>query len=247
MPRKGMSTLLYLPSAGYRGRIALGDQGREDLQPICDALNSRQQPELRDKLRQLVGRWQASGPNLEKMMYEDFDLFDDVQLACRARWTPQADGRALLLLMPDYNEGMKRKMKRGKDGQWQATPEAQALVLFHFLTLNPQCEKLAGPCARCGLFYVKKRASQKVYCSRRCGNASTAVIRTRERLAAEHADKLRRAAAAARKWATARTSLGWKPWVSEREPDVTPKFLTRAVNKGVFKPPVREQRTEKRK
>ena len=121
------------------------------------------------------------------------------------------------------------------------------MILFHFLTLNPHCEKLAGPCARCESYYVKKRASQKVYCSRRCGNAATAVIRTREKLAAERADKLRRATAAARKWTTTRTSLDWKRWVSDMEPDITPKFLTRAVNQGVLKPPVRRQRTEKRK
>jgi hypothetical protein len=142
--------------------------------------------------------------------------------------------------MPDYSEGMKRKMKQGQDGQWQPTPEVEAFVLFHQLTVNPQCERLAGPCARCGNYYIKKRASQKVYCSRRCGNAATAVVRTRERVAAEHEDKMRRAADAARKWSSARSNLDWKLWVSSKEPDITPKFLTRAVNRGVLKPPVRK-------
>ena len=59
--------------------------------------------------------------------------------------------------------------------------ELLAALLFHVGTLNPEWHKLAGPCARCGRYYLKKRASQKVYCSRRCGNAATAIERTRER------------------------------------------------------------------
>jgi hypothetical protein len=111
--------------------------------------------------------------------------------------------------------------------------------LFHLLTLNPQCEKLAGPCTRCGNYYVKKRASQKVYCSRRCGNAATAVVRTRKRLAAQREDKLQRAAEAARKWSSSRSNLDWKVWVSRKESDITAKFLTRSVNRGALKSPIR--------
>ena len=110
---------------------------------------------------------------------------------------------------------------------------------FHVGTLNPEWDKLAGPCARCGNYYMKKRASQKVYCSRRCGNAATAVVRTRERLDKEHVDKLRRTQAAMQKWSTARTKDDWKVFVSKREPGITPKFLTRAVNKGELKPPTK--------
>jgi hypothetical protein len=228
-----------------------GEQGKDQLESICQTLNSTEEPELRDNMRRLVQRWQASGPNLAKMMDEDSDdLHGDVQTACRARWEPTLGGRAHLVVEPDYREIALRKYKPGqhKSGQgWPLTPEGWALILFHFLTLNPHCEKLAGPCARCGSYYVKKRASQKVYCSRRCGNAATAVIRTREKLAAKHTDKLRRATAAARKWTTTRTSLDWKRWVSDIEPDITSKFLTRAVNQGVLKSPVRRLRTEKRK
>jgi len=92
VPRKELPTLIYYPSVSYEGPIAAGDQGRDELQPICKALDSKEQPELRDKLRRLVERWQASGPNLEKMMYGDSDLFRDVALACRASWTPTAGG-----------------------------------------------------------------------------------------------------------------------------------------------------------
>ena len=67
------------------------------------------------------------------------------------------------------------------------------MTLFHLLTVIPRCDKIAGPCPRCDRYYIKKRASQTVYCSRRCGNAATAVARTRERIASERRDKLARA------------------------------------------------------
>jgi len=237
-PKKS-STLIFLPSVGYRGPVAVGEQGKDELEPICQALNSTEQPELRDNLRRLIERWQASGPNLEKMMYGDLELFTEVQLACRARWTPGSEGRAFLYLMPDYQERRERKVRQGQDGKWRTTPEAQAIVLFHFLTLNPQCEKLAGPCARCGNYYVKKRASQKVYCSRRCGNAATAVARTRVRLKAEHEDKMLRAKTVIQEWNAleSRPMLDWQLWLKRRDPGITKKFVTRWANKGELPQP----------
>jgi predicted GIY-YIG superfamily endonuclease len=108
--------------------------------------------------------------------------------------------------------------------------------------MNPYANKLAGPCARCSNYYLKKRASQKVYCSRRCGNATTATIRTREQRRDAHEQKLRLAAAAAQKWKKAQTRLDWKEWVSRHESGITSKFLTRAVNKGELKAPARAAR-----
>ena len=246
MRRKELSTLLYFPSVEHPGRIAIGEQTKEDLEHICDALNSTKQPELRDKLRELVETWRASGPNLEKMMYGNLDLFHKVRTACSAAWTPQDDGRALLHLVPNYSEHIERKSRQRNDGTWEPTPEAEALVLFHFLTLNPQWEKLAGPCARCGNYYVKKRASQKVYCSRRCGNAATALARTRDRLKTDHEDKMRRARAAIQVWNSQkrRPTLAWKQWLKRREPDITEKFVTRWVNKDELPRPKETRRPE---
>ncbi len=115
-------------------------------------------------------------------------------------------------------------------------PERYAALLFHVGTLNPEWDKLAGPCARCGNYYIKKRASQDVYCSRRCGNAATAVTRTRERTHSERKGKLRRAKTAIRKWRSVKTQQDWKSWVA-RTTKIDPRFLTRAVNKGDLVPP----------
>ena len=105
-------------------------------------------------------------------------------------------------------------------------PEQFAALLFHVGTLNPEWDKLAGPCARCGNYYIKKRASQDVYCSRRCGNAATAVTRTRERIKAEHDDKMNRAKAAIREWKRAKTQQDWKRWVSQKT-SIDIRFLSR--------------------
>ena len=119
-----------------------------------------------------------------------------------------------------------------------ATPYQEALRFFVLLLINPEWKRLAGPCARCGAYYIKKRASQKVYCSRRCGNAATAIIRTREQRQAYHADKLHRAAEAASVWSVTPSKLDWKQWVCHKHSDITAKFLTRAVNTGELKTPV---------
>lgn len=184
----------------------------------------------------LMERLKECGGNLKKMMDGDPQLAEAVAEVCVTRWMPSTNGTAYLVLQPVLKHILKRE--RAEQGP-AMRPERYAALLFHVGTLNPEWDKLAGPCARCGQYYLKKRASQKVYCSRGCGNAATAVARTRARLDQEHADKLRRAQAAMQKWASTRTKDDWKVFVSKREPDITPKFLTRAVTKGELKAPTK--------
>jgi hypothetical protein len=182
-------------------------------------------------------RLKGCGGNLKKMMDGDPELAEAVAEVCVTRWMPSTNQRAYLVLQPSWEHIWKRELTPERVDRMR--PERYAALLFHVGTLNPEWDKLAGPCARCKRYYLKKRASQKVYCSRRCGNTATAVARTRERLDKEHADKLRRAQAAMQKWTTNPTNDDWKVFVSERESDITPKFLTRAVNKGQLKPPTK--------
>jgi hypothetical protein len=225
MPRKKLDTSLLL-----------NEPSREDLEHICSVLNGEKQPKLRLALSRLVKSWQASGPNLKKMMHADFGQWRDVQESWKARWLPTHTGRAHLLLLPDLPSN---HMKKGKDGAYRPTPEGGALVLFYSLTLNPEWDRLGGPCERCARYYVMNTVRHKKYCSRRCSSFATATASTRKRLAEEHADKLRRAQAAAQMWPNIRTVLKWKQWVSRKEPDITPKWLTRAVNKGELRSPSR--------
>jgi hypothetical protein len=112
--------------------------------------------------------------------------------------------------------------------------------LFSLLTITPGCEKIAGPCPRCDRYYIKQRASQKVYCSRRCGNAATSVARTSKRLAKEREDKLTRTQAGIEKWIRTKTQQDWKHWVANKT-GIDLRFLTRAVSERKLIPPKSER------
>lgn len=249
--RQRRASLLSPPSSvldavGLGGLI--GGLDRETLQDIRDVLNGGKGPELGADLKRLVEQWQASGPNLELFVSGSkaaephsndpfpIDTWSAINEICHSQWIPTASGNARLWFAFDPKR-VKALSCQGEVGE----RKAKAVALFALLTLNPEWDKLAGPCARCRSYYIKKRASQKVYCSRKCGNAATAIVRTKERSGNEHKDKLNRAKAAIREWTTARTKDEWKVFVSNRE-GLTPKFLTRAVNKGELKAPVRRQR-----
>jgi hypothetical protein len=245
--------MLYLPSVGYGGRVAVGEQGKEDLVGICDVLNSSQRPELRDRLRKFMTEWRSTGPNLEQMMVErkNRSLSNALRVALSVTWTPTSEGRARFNVIANYKAladefGDDRISQHGPSGEWEPTPEAESWVLFSLFVLNPKCDQLAGPCARCDRYYVKKRSSQKIYCSRRCGNAATAVARTSQRLKDERKDKLRRATLAIREWNALKTqpTLSWKDWLHRRLPDVSSKFVTRWVNKGKLPRPKDDAQTK---
>jgi hypothetical protein len=236
------SALFWLPSDGEDTEM-VATQGKENLNYICDALNSKEQIEVRERLRELVRAWQASGPNLLTMLSDDSyrDLQTFVKAKCEVFWTPTATGRAILLLVPDFTV-----IARSKETD---APEAKAWTLFRLLTLNPDCEELAGPCARCGKYYVRKRATQKVYCSRKCGNATTAVTRNRARREDEHKDKMQRGRSTILEWNALkyRSTLDWKQWLDERVPDISPKFITRWVNENKLPRPKDDTKRTARK
>jgi hypothetical protein len=209
---------------------------RRDLDHIVEVLNRKPQGGLSpyaEALTCLMERLNGCGGNLKKMMDGDPELGKVMAEVCVTRWMPSTNRTAHLVLQPSWEHilmpGQVARMR----------PERYAAVLFHVGTLNPEWHRLGGPCARCGRYYLKKRKSQKVYCSQRCGNATTATVRTRRQRQANHADKLRRAKAAMREWTTAHTNHNWKVFVSKRELDITPKFLTRSVNKGELKAPTK--------
>lgn len=155
-------------------------------------------------------------------------------------WMETPSLAAMLRKNPGLDSDLRSRVKiyfeagtEAKSGEFRFMPEPStgsphslAIWMFAHLVTNPLCEKLAGPCARCGNFYVKKRASQKVYCSRQCGNAATALARTRERVEKERNDKLDRAKAVMNAWKREKHSGDWRPWVSERT-GIDLRFLTR--------------------
>ena len=227
--------------------VPVSNQPRYWLEQTVDALNGklrweqelgaddalvqeRRFKETPPLLRKLVQAWQSSGPDLVRFSRDQRKMWKDVD----RYWVAGRRLNPLLLLgAPGGGAGI------GQNNRPERDPYKEALRLFIELLLNPACDKLAGPCPRCGNYYIRRSTRNKVYCSRSCGTRATAFTATRKRRDEEHADKLLRAAEAAREWTIARTKKEWKPWVSGRHPGITVRFLTRAVNNGELKPPTK--------
>jgi hypothetical protein len=204
--------------------VFLGGPNRADLDKICALLNSARYPKKRDDLRQLVRRWRESGPNLEQMLDSDPILAKEMQSAWHAKLYPGKHARAQLALNPT---------------KLSYTESEYAAGMFAALTLNPECEKLGGPCAYvpCSKYFIRSGSRLTSYCSRRCCQLASAIRYTKRRLDKEREEKLGRVKTAMQRWRKAHTQDDWKTSVCRQEPDITMKFLTRAVTKGDIVPP----------
>jgi len=237
-PRK-QSGLVGLRADFPNARFFNLDRG--DLGHIVDVLNEKgngQPTFYAEALIRLIERLKEYGGNLKKMTNDDPGLAKAMTEACVALWTPDSTGGAHLVLQQSTKiQALSPMPKTQEEAEERA--ELIAALLFYVGTLNPEWDKLAGPCARCGNYYIKKRAGQKVYCSRRCGNASTAVVRTAAKVKAERDEKMVRAKALIREWNSlkGRSGLVWKEWLRKQEPSITDKFVTRRVNTGELREP----------
>lgn len=216
---KPLEDLLRFPDMKAKKKWVLaGQPSRKDLVEICDVLNSKTEKGA-SELRSLVGRWFASGPNLKQMLHPDSALWTAVQNSWSSLYLPTKKGRAYIALFPDIPSDEK------------ATAEDEAHLLFAALTLNPECNLLAGPCARCGDYYIKKTRRQKVYCSQKCGSAATALRTVRKKREVEHQRKITLARKVLSRWKPTNQKERWQDWVSQRS-SLTVKWLSRAANKG---------------
>jgi hypothetical protein len=234
------SVLVGLQAASPQSRFFHLDRG--DLDYIVEMLNRKPQggtSPYADALIRLMERLKECGGNLKEMMDGDSELAKVVPRACTTLWLPSKTGRAHLVLQPSTEIKALSPMPEPQEVEKRA--ELLAALLFHVGTLNPEWDKLAGPCARCGRYYLKKRASQNVYCRRKCGNAATAGVRTRERIDAEHKAKMNHAKTAIKDWKRAKTQEDWKRWVSQ-ETGINLRFLTRNFTEtGEVKPAQKEK------
>ena len=221
---------------------------REELRLIVDALNGKQLyfPGKREEfgdyermlretpplLRNIVESWQSCKEPVFRLE-EFFEKHPETRTDVQRYWETlptmlvgaELGGGAAIALCPLPGR----------------TPYEEALRFFVWLITNPVCDKLAGPCARCGNYYIRGSAANKLYCSRSCGTRATALAATRKRRDEDRADKLRRAAEEIRKWELkppTKKEGYWKAVVSKRG-DISVKFLTRAVNNGELKPPTK--------
>jgi hypothetical protein len=114
------------------------------------------------------------------------------------------------------------------------------LMFMHFL-MNPLRDQILGPCARnnCGRYFRRRRKSDTKYCSRECAQLQAGANSADKRRKDEREEKLNRAKESIRRWTQTRTKLDWKTFVNQEEPEITPKFLTRAVTKKDLKQPTK--------
>jgi endogenous inhibitor of DNA gyrase (YacG/DUF329 family) len=181
---------------------------------------------VQKELRRLVQAWFDSGPNLIKLFNSDPIVAREAQ-RFRAHMIPTSTGRAKL----DYLTAPEKMNP--------AEPLAIALGLFLDFLLNPFNERLGGPCANCGKYYVKKTKRKKtVYCSERCGHRVTSRLANKERREREHNEQLDLAKRWSMKWSNTRTAKPWKEWVSKRT-HIKKHWLTRAVRNGELVEPVK--------
>lgn len=233
-------------STNWIGRVVpITNRPLPELQRVVEALNGKFQWEQVLGIEEAVGQERRfkETPRLLRELVQALQLsgMDSFRFSCehRNKWADVQryweEGRRLnpLLLLgtPGGGAGI------GMNNRPELDPYNEALRLFIEFLLNPECGKLAGPCPRCDHYYIRRSVRNNKYCSRSCGTRATALNATRKRREEDHADKIRRAALSAEKWTTMRTRLDWKQWTSRKEPEISVKFLTRAVNNGDLKPP----------
>jgi hypothetical protein len=125
---------------------------------------------------------------------------------------------------------------------YPAEGSSHAQGIFLQLLLNPDSERLGGPCGRCGRYFLKETWHRRTFCSRACLTFSTAVKATQKARKKKSADRLQWAAKAIADWQRAKRRGSWKAWTikcfrDERREYITEKSLTRWVNEGKLKAP----------
>jgi hypothetical protein len=180
---------------------------------------------IKKEMRQFVQAWQASGPNVSKLI----NLNPRLNLAIekfRPRFIPtkSGTGRLAFLSSREYSSHSK--------------PVDIAIGLFLPFLLNPLNEKLGGPCKHCSDYFVKKTKRQFAYCSKKCGLQHTSQVANERRRQQEHLKKLERAKRASAEWTSTRTRKDWKTWVSDGT-RISQNWLTRAIKSGELAIPIK--------
>lgn len=125
-------------------------------------------------------------------------------------------------------------------------PPDPAVLLAASLLGNTLSAKLSdAPCQRCNKWFVKRRAVQKC-CSKHCATAFNNTVGVKSRRAVDHEKQLDRARAALKTWKRTERRTDWKQFVS-KQTDLTPRFMTRAVNKGELRAPRISKNPEKKR
>jgi hypothetical protein len=169
------------------------------------------------ELRKHVRRWEASGPNLRKLLTSDPELGRKLN-----------EGRTLLV--PDGASAKILPIPWGA-GEGSLSSEQGAIAMFFTLVTHPMLPMFGGRCGRCDRYFIRKSKHRMRYCSPRCGRLQSAQRATKKARQEAHAAKVRTAQLAINSLAPATFKRNWKDVVTGRT-GISTRWLTRALNKG---------------
>jgi len=173
----------------------------------------------REELERLVNLWLECGFDLNKMR-QRIGALRIKSLPVRGTFYLDATKEGRPVLIPYPEEG---------------TTHAQGIFLH--LVLYPHAEQLAGPCDRCGKYFLKTTRHRRAFCSRACLAFSTAVKATQKAREKKSAERLAWAEEGIADWQRAKRRDSWKTWTVRHMKKahgeyITEKSLSRWVNEG---------------
>jgi hypothetical protein len=218
------------------------DEDLENLKTVCFCLNIRvreaafltgqrnlgQNPEeltgFSQSLRSLVEEWKSSGPDTELMKKKNPSLWEKIK-------------HVTVSIQPTNNGAVKIEPAGiPRENQGLSDDDSFVYGFFLLLIMCRHWQRLGGPCARCGNYYIKHTSRQKVYCSKQCGVRRTSVDCNRQRRQDERREKLKRVRKLIMDWQTLGSKGDWKRWVANKS-GLSAYWLTRAVNKDEIDEP----------
>lgn len=207
--------------------VVVIESGKEDVKRLVRALKRRHWDEawgeaFQDELRRLVDVWFSARQSVRRVFRAEESL-------------NKGPVEVETLVIPVM--GRIARIELGFLPGSDSDPKLRALSTFVHFLLNPENIRLGGPCPRCGVYYYKQiaRFNQR-YCSKKCSSKGTSAIsHRRERIEA----RLQKIARTKHLIQTLRPSQikNWKRAINNRDPEITPHWLTRAVHRGDLQEP----------
>jgi hypothetical protein len=199
--------------------------------------------ECQMELEELMGSWVDAGCRPARWPPKLRERLEDDLSRRRLQLVPNGDGGFTY----DFTPPARTIVDLGLGGGYQADAKpgrtAAVALFFQFVTGPLQSE--VGRCKRCQQFYWNQWGhSNKEYCGKRCACRDSATLTTQKRRSEERQKKIRAAQRAIKTFdelseeTRSRLSRTWTKWVArEAGPEVTPNFITRAINRGELRRP----------
>jgi hypothetical protein len=209
-----------------QGKVGYVWQGRRAETP-------QWQQQFTDTLRRLVDTWLAEGRNFSRWQEKNPQLARRVMRVARTF-------RQVLHVPPALSPMWLQRRRLPRKLKECAAYEATSLFLE--LVTSWRASEL-GKCPYCEEYFLNSSGHEKLYCSRKCTLAASALRSTEKRRKEEHEKKLKMAVALIEEYQSHHRREDLKTWAAGRQAitGISRHWLTRALNRGLIKPPSRNQ------